>query len=257
MHMPEQIPPTARDESFAGVSYHVRGELVPQLQIEVGEQQVMFEHHVLLWKDDAARDRAAQAPGRHQAQDRRARLLHHEDEGQGHDRLLARLAGADGAVAPRARGRSCTFASTSSWRPRTTSTTRSSGSRACATCSSAARASSSTSSAPSTATRSSGCTATATCSWPTSAPASSSTSRRAHGCTRIRPSSSRRSRSASRWACSAAAASSPGTASPAPEGSRCRRCSSHRSRASSRGVGSGGRVAGAAGAGALLGRMLE
>ncbi len=90
--MPEQIPPAARDESFAGVSYHVRGELVPQLQIEIGERQVMFEHHVLLWKT-APRDRAAQAPGRHQAQDRRPRLLHHEDEGPGHDRVLARLSG--------------------------------------------------------------------------------------------------------------------------------------------------------------------
>jgi uncharacterized protein (AIM24 family) len=50
VQMPEQIPPSARDESFAGVSYHIRGELVPQLQIEVREQQVMFEHHVLLWK---------------------------------------------------------------------------------------------------------------------------------------------------------------------------------------------------------------
>jgi uncharacterized protein (AIM24 family) len=50
MRMPEQIPPAAKDESFAGVSYHVRGELVPQLQIEIGDQQVMFEHHVLLWK---------------------------------------------------------------------------------------------------------------------------------------------------------------------------------------------------------------
>jgi hypothetical protein len=28
---PEQIPPSARDESFGGVSYHIRGE-PPQLQ---------------------------------------------------------------------------------------------------------------------------------------------------------------------------------------------------------------------------------
>jgi uncharacterized protein (AIM24 family) len=51
MHLPEPIPPMVQDASFAGVSYHIRGELVPELQIEVGQQSVMFEHHVLLWKE--------------------------------------------------------------------------------------------------------------------------------------------------------------------------------------------------------------
>ena len=51
MHLPEPIPPVVHDESFAGVTYHIRGELVPELQVEVGEQSVMFEHHVLLWKE--------------------------------------------------------------------------------------------------------------------------------------------------------------------------------------------------------------
>jgi uncharacterized protein (AIM24 family) len=50
MHLPEPIPTSARDESFAGVTYHIRGELVPELQVEVSERAVMFEHHVLLWK---------------------------------------------------------------------------------------------------------------------------------------------------------------------------------------------------------------
>ncbi|MGO9490293.1 MAG: AIM24 family protein [Solirubrobacteraceae bacterium] len=50
MHLPEPIPQTVHDETFAGVTYHVRGELVPELQIEVSSQPVMFEHHVLLWK---------------------------------------------------------------------------------------------------------------------------------------------------------------------------------------------------------------
>ena len=51
MHLPEPIPPSAHDESFAGVTYHIRGELVPELQIEITGQAVMFEHHVLLWKE--------------------------------------------------------------------------------------------------------------------------------------------------------------------------------------------------------------
>ena len=36
MHLPEPIQANVHDESFAGVTYHIRGELVPELQIEVG-----------------------------------------------------------------------------------------------------------------------------------------------------------------------------------------------------------------------------
>ncbi|HUB73413.1 MAG TPA: AIM24 family protein [Solirubrobacteraceae bacterium] len=50
MHLPEPIQASVQDECFAGVTYHVRGELVPELQVEVSGQAVMFEHHVLLWK---------------------------------------------------------------------------------------------------------------------------------------------------------------------------------------------------------------
>jgi uncharacterized protein (AIM24 family) len=50
MQIPEPLPTSVHDESFARLAYHVRGELVPELQIEVGDQGVMFEHHVLLWK---------------------------------------------------------------------------------------------------------------------------------------------------------------------------------------------------------------
>jgi uncharacterized protein (AIM24 family) len=51
MHLPEPIASSVHDESFAGVSYHIRGELVPELQVEVSDRAVMFEHHVLLWKE--------------------------------------------------------------------------------------------------------------------------------------------------------------------------------------------------------------
>jgi len=39
------------DETFAGVTYHLRGALVPELQIELSCQAVMLEHHTLLWKE--------------------------------------------------------------------------------------------------------------------------------------------------------------------------------------------------------------
>jgi len=42
---------TAQAESFAGVTYHVDGELVPVLTVEISSVPVYFEHHILLWKD--------------------------------------------------------------------------------------------------------------------------------------------------------------------------------------------------------------
>ncbi len=51
MHVPEPIPTDVHDETFAGVTYHIRGQLVPELQIELSSAPVMFEHHVLLWKE--------------------------------------------------------------------------------------------------------------------------------------------------------------------------------------------------------------
>lgn len=51
MAVPVLLPTAARDESFGGVIYHIQGELVPALSIELGATPVYFEHHVLLWKD--------------------------------------------------------------------------------------------------------------------------------------------------------------------------------------------------------------
>jgi len=48
---PTLKPTTARSETFAGVSYHLEGELVPVLTVDITpEQSVYFEHHILLWK---------------------------------------------------------------------------------------------------------------------------------------------------------------------------------------------------------------
>jgi len=44
-------PTGAQAETFAGVTYHIDGELVPVLTIELGGIPIYFEHHILLWKD--------------------------------------------------------------------------------------------------------------------------------------------------------------------------------------------------------------
>jgi uncharacterized protein (AIM24 family) len=47
-------PTSATDETFAGVTYHLEGELVPVLTVEITPyQSVYFEHHILLWKNTA------------------------------------------------------------------------------------------------------------------------------------------------------------------------------------------------------------
>ena len=53
MPVPVQMPTAARDERFGGVTYHIEGELVPALHIELDQTPVYFEHHILLWKDPA------------------------------------------------------------------------------------------------------------------------------------------------------------------------------------------------------------
>ena len=53
MAVPIQLTTAVHDETFGGVTYHVEGELVPVLQVEVSKVPVYFEHHVLLWKDPA------------------------------------------------------------------------------------------------------------------------------------------------------------------------------------------------------------
>jgi len=51
MAVPVLKPTNVQDEQFAGVTYHVQGELVPVLVVEVAGVPVYFEHHILLWKD--------------------------------------------------------------------------------------------------------------------------------------------------------------------------------------------------------------
>jgi uncharacterized protein (AIM24 family) len=48
--LPTLLPTSAHDETFANVTYHLDGELVPVLTVDVSRQSVFFEHHILLWK---------------------------------------------------------------------------------------------------------------------------------------------------------------------------------------------------------------
>ena len=63
MHIPEPIPTDIRDETFAGVTYHIRGQLVPELQVELSGEPVMFEHHTLLWKEPGVNIEMRKLPG--------------------------------------------------------------------------------------------------------------------------------------------------------------------------------------------------
>ena len=53
MAIPTLCKSTIINESYAGVTYHLEGELVPVLHVELGKTGVFFEHHVLLWKHPA------------------------------------------------------------------------------------------------------------------------------------------------------------------------------------------------------------
>lgn len=51
MQRPVLLPTGALNESFAGVTYHIEGELVPSLTVELDSgRSIFFEHHILLWK---------------------------------------------------------------------------------------------------------------------------------------------------------------------------------------------------------------
>lgn len=52
---PIQKKTLIRDETFAGVTYHIQGDLVPVLQVILDTTQIFFEHHILLWKSPSTR----------------------------------------------------------------------------------------------------------------------------------------------------------------------------------------------------------
>jgi uncharacterized protein (AIM24 family) len=51
MDAPLLLPTAPETETFAGITYHIDGELVPVLTVDVvAGHSVYFEHHILLWK---------------------------------------------------------------------------------------------------------------------------------------------------------------------------------------------------------------
>jgi uncharacterized protein (AIM24 family) len=53
--LPTLMPTKANAETFGGVTYHIDGELVPVLSVDVTQMPVYFEHHILLWKNVTVR----------------------------------------------------------------------------------------------------------------------------------------------------------------------------------------------------------
>jgi uncharacterized protein (AIM24 family) len=53
--LPVLAPTSAANETFGGVTYHIDGELVPVLSVDVSRMPVYFEHHILLWKHTTVR----------------------------------------------------------------------------------------------------------------------------------------------------------------------------------------------------------
>ncbi|AQH05611.1 hypothetical protein A9R05_42065 (plasmid) [Burkholderia sp. KK1] len=53
--LPTLMPTNAADETYGGITYHIGGELVPVLSVDVSRQSVYFEHHILLWKNSSVK----------------------------------------------------------------------------------------------------------------------------------------------------------------------------------------------------------
>lgn len=53
MAVPKLLATSKQNETAGGVTYHIEGELVPVLHVELDKTPVYFEHHILLWKDPA------------------------------------------------------------------------------------------------------------------------------------------------------------------------------------------------------------
>lgn len=51
MPVPRLVPTTALNAVVADVTYHIEGELVPVLALQLDRMPVYFEHHIMLWKD--------------------------------------------------------------------------------------------------------------------------------------------------------------------------------------------------------------
>ncbi len=51
MKRPQLLPTSLSEETFANITYHLDGELVPVLTVNITpEHPIFFEHHIMLWK---------------------------------------------------------------------------------------------------------------------------------------------------------------------------------------------------------------
>lgn len=64
MNRPTLKPTQITNERFANLIYHIEGELVPSLTVEISpEQPIFFEHHVMLWKTTPLETKASKLSG--------------------------------------------------------------------------------------------------------------------------------------------------------------------------------------------------
>ena len=64
MPVPTQLPTTHHDGQGPNLLYHVEGELVPVLRLQLGGSiPAYFEHHVLLWKEPGVDIELKKLPG--------------------------------------------------------------------------------------------------------------------------------------------------------------------------------------------------
>src|SRR5271155_4985673 len=61
--LPQLLPTSAAAETFGGVTYHIDGELVPALTVDVSARPIYFEHHILLWKHPTVQISLKAMPG--------------------------------------------------------------------------------------------------------------------------------------------------------------------------------------------------
>ena len=100
MAVPVLHPTRVHDESFAGVTYHSEGELVPALHIELQQGSVYFEHHVLLWKHPQLDVGVRAMKGAMKRMFAGLPVFPHRDTRRRSHRVQSRRCGADCAYAP-------------------------------------------------------------------------------------------------------------------------------------------------------------
>jgi uncharacterized protein (AIM24 family) len=126
MAVPMLMPTSLTEEAYAGVKYHIEGELVPALHIELGEAPVYFEHHILLWKHPAISVSLRPTKGALKRMMAGMQIFVTEASGQGRSHSAATLRGTS-CRCTCSEDRKFTCANTNSSRPHITLTTRSSG----------------------------------------------------------------------------------------------------------------------------------